>query len=192
MYLTNNRILAILISFCSVFVSSAQETNEPKQVSTKITSSYIFGGQIYNDNFFYNPGFSFDAAILYPINEQLKVGFGASYLSLQNERFTPVFIDIMSYKKDKKNPPFIDFQFGYSQAWNQIVTTIYGYDFKGGIFVSVGTGKKIEINTTYSLLFHWAYKHQFAKMNYTIYGIKAHTELLNYDMFTMSLSLLYH
>lgn len=186
-------ILIITIFLCFEYSGGFAQTPDTldtnSSITTRISGAHIFGAQIYNDNFFYNSGYSLSAISNYPISKQLLLGMGVSYIHLQDEEFIPIYFDILGYKNDKKDPPVINFQLGYSYGWSDIHTIMKGYDFDGGLFISVGTGKKINFSSNFSLLFQWAYQHQFAVMNYT-QNNHTTSEILNYDMLSLILSIM--
>jgi hypothetical protein len=150
----------------------------------------VFGGQVYNNNLVYNPGFSMQTAYGLMVNESVGIGFGAGYYVLQQEHFLPVFIEAMGYKKNKKNTPVIKMQIGYSIGWYSGSVNMKGYNFNGGVFIDAGIGRKIQLNERLSLFFQCSYRHQFAKMEYEVYGTEQYTEVLNYDMVVISLGLI--
>lgn len=155
-----------------------------------IDASYIVGAQVFNDNFIYNPGYSFTGSYGVFINKNLAIGLGSGYKAFENETFLPVYGEILGYKKNKKNIPFVKMQIGYAHAWSKNQAELTGYTFKGGLFISAGMGRKIAINDKLSVMLHWSYQHQFAKMQYTIFNSTSHTEILNYDMIVISLGLI--
>lgn len=167
------------------------ETNGPKrEYYQSFDGAYIIGAQVFNDNFIYNPGYSFTLSYGTFANKNLGVGLGIGYKSFETESFVPIYGEILGYKKNKSNAPFIKMQLGYSHGWHTNQSNLEGYDFKGGLFISAGMGRKIEINDKLSVMLHWSYQHQFAKMEYNIFNSTGYTETLNYDMIVISLGLL--
>lgn len=156
-----------------------------------INASYAFGGQLYNDNFIYNPGYSVQFSAGKKIHEDVLLGVGAGFMSLTNENFIPIYVEIIGNKKHKNNAPFIRFQGGYSIGWNSTTTAYENYDFDGGVFINAGIGRKIKLNNDYSLLFHWSYCHQFANIDYSVFGRQEISQTVYYDMIQISLGLLF-
>ncbi|MCK9561443.1 MAG: hypothetical protein M0R02_01850 [Bacteroidales bacterium] len=181
----------LLVFFCCFTVRSvAQDSLVKETINARLSASYIIGAQVYNDNVLYNPGYTFSIAAYKPHSPYLNYGIGSSMFILQTERFIPFYVDIISYKNEKSNSNFIQAQCGYSHAWSKHRTLMPNYTLKGGVYISIGTGRKVAISNTVSLLLHWAYVHQFATMKYTVFGDNSYTETLNYDMFSLSISIL--
>ncbi|MFO7868273.1 MAG: hypothetical protein R6U95_03120 [Bacteroidales bacterium] len=185
----------LIFLFLSVHIYAQkhkQDTTNNIKLNTSVSAGYIIGAQVYNDNFLYNPGWMYSIETYIPFSSDLNVGGGISFLQLQNERFIPVYIDLISYRDKKKTSHYIHARCGYSYGWNTSIAPMDDYTFNGGTFLSIGTGKKIHINKSFSMMIEWAYMHQFAKMTYTIYSSQTYNEVLNYDMFNVSLSLIMH
>lgn len=194
----NNPVTKILIWVVflgsSCFQLTGQEktfTNEPSVYQT-LNASYIIGAQLYNDNFLYNPGLSLQMSFGRSVNDDIGIGLGSGYMQMKNERFIPVFLEIMGKKKQKANTPFIRFQGGYSIGWSEATTSMVNYDMKGGFYINAGVGRNIRIYDKYSILFQWSFCHQFAQMQYQIFGDRTYSETLNYDMVQVSVGLLFH
>lgn len=158
----------------------------------RIDASYIFGGQVYNNNFIYNPGFSFQASYGLRLSESVGIGVGTGYSFLKNEHFIPIFLEATGCRKNKASSPVVAMQVGYAHGWYTGNLADRDYDFHGGVFIDAGLGRKIQINTDYSLFFHWSYRHHFASMSYEIFGGMEYKESLNYDMLVISLGIIRH
>ena len=165
-----HKVLSAKNNFHSCILSntlSAQELviENTSKLSTSISGEYLFGGQIYNDAFFYNSGFGIHAQLRYSINPQLELGGGLAHLKLENERFIPVYFDMIHYKNDKKNSSCIQTQIGYSKGTHITTQQLNNYSFKGA-YISIGIGRKIFITDNLSSLIIISYKHQFAQLSY--------------------------
>jgi hypothetical protein len=158
--------------------------------SSKLSLSYIAGVQLYNDYILYNPGYSVLFTESYRLVDNVEIGMGSGYLSLQNERFIPVYIDAVGYKKNSINTPVIRFQLGYSAAWFRMVTEFSDYKLAGGLYFSAGMGRQFRLNDRYSVLFHWSYCHQSARALYQVFGIPDYAEGVNYDMIRLSFEII--
>ena len=152
---------------------NAQKDASKEKFYQSLNLSYIVGGQVYNDN------------------SDISIGLGTGYLSLSNENFLNHFVEIIGKKKKKNNTPFVNFQGGYSIGWLNSTNSSQYYKINGGIFINAGLGRMIKINEKYILLFHWSYCHQFAKMEYEIFGGNDYSEILNYDMLQISIGVLF-
>jgi len=181
-------ILVIFVLFCSSLSQLAigQDSIQSKPHYTKIGASYLFGGQMYNDTFIYNSGYKLSVSHSVEFSKHLILGAGAAYMPFINERFIPFYVDLVSNKKDKKNTGFFNVQLGYSHAWNNETSTLQNYEFKGGVYLSAGSGKKIAVNNKISLLIWWSYNHQFATLKYSLPGGTPYSKTLNYDLFSLS------
>jgi hypothetical protein len=181
-----------LIVICQFFVISlfAQDSFKEMDNYHGIDISYIFGGQLFNDNFIYNPGFTVETSYGKKIDKRVGLGIGTGYMSLTHEQFIPFFMEVNGYFKDKKSTPLIKMKMGYAYGWSHSTDNIPGYDFEGGFFFDAGFGRKIEINKKYSVMFHWSYRHQFGEIRYSAYAGKEYNEALNFDMFVLSLGII--
>ena len=178
----------LVICFCT---AHAQKTLNPDSLTLyqRLDASYVFGGQIYNNNFIYNPGFSFSASMGLKLNESVAVGAGAGYYKLENENFIPLFVEATGCRKNKENSPMITMQVGYAPAWSAGHLQ-QNYKFRGGIYIDAGMGRRYNVNKNLALYFHWSYRHQFARMEYQIFGDQQYSEALNYDMLVISLGII--
>jgi hypothetical protein len=183
-------ILFLLFLLCSSLVKAQSDQRDSLNTYQGIDLSYVFGGQVYNNNLVYNPGFSLRTSYGLMINESVGLGFGAGYYALQHEHFLPLFFEAMGYKKNKANTPVIKMQIGYSIGWYSGAVNIEGYKFTGGVFIDAGIGRKIPLNDRLSLLFQCTYRHQFARMEYEVYATEQYIEVLNFDMLVISLGLI--
>jgi hypothetical protein len=184
-------ITAFLLLICLQF-STAQDKVIQDSLNRyfKLDASYIVGSQIYNNNFIYNPGYGFQVSYGIDLSESVGIGLGTGYSAMQDEHFLPIFIEAMGSRKKKTSSPVIMMQLGYAVGWYSGDIPSQGYDFGGGMFIDAGLGRKITIGKEYALYFHWSYRHQFAKMEYEVFGGQAYREGLNYDMIVISLGLI--
>ena len=180
-----------MVFLISLQLNAQKDTLKEKSYYQTFNLSYIVGGQIYNDNFLYNQGYSCKTSFGKKINSDISIGLGTGCMLLTNEGFIPVYIDILGRKKNKDNAPFIKFQGGYSFGWNNSSSSNQHYKINGGLFINAGLGRMIKANEKFSFLFYWSYCHQFAEMEYEIFGENSYSEILNYDMLHISIGLLF-
>ncbi len=190
-------LLILLVALLWIKHSKAQESDsvtKKKDIEhyQTLDASYIVGAQLFNDNFIYNPGYSVSTSFGVFIDDKVVVGLGTGFRSFETENFVPVYAEVIGFKKDKSSTPLIKMQLGYSIGWDDRATKIEGYNFKGGLIIGAGMGRKIKINKKVSILFQWTYQHQFAKMEFDIYNSTDYSEVLNYDMIAISLGLIRH
>jgi hypothetical protein len=185
-------VYAAVLLLCISAIIHAQLPFRADSVKTyhRLDASYIFGGQIYNNNFIYKPGFSFQTTYGIRVNESASIGLGLGYYTLKDEHFVPIFIEAMGCRKKRESSPVINMQIGYSPAWYTGKPEASGYKFKGGIYLEAGLGRKFTLKNNYDLYFHWSYRHQFALMEFRVFSNQRYTESLNYDMFVISVGII--
>lgn len=188
-------IIALTMMFSSAGFAQV-ETEEGKERLKKyhkLNLSYIIGGQLYNDNFLYSPGYSFSVVNGILLNKNVSLGLGVGGQFFKEEKFLPIYFDLTAYKnskKHKKHSSFINTQLGYAIGWNTALSNMETYDFNGGVFISAGLGRKTKISDELSVMFQASYRHQFAELSYKVSGVKNYEETLNYDMLVLTVSLI--
>lgn len=183
--------ITLLLSIISLpILANQDEVNDSVKTYQRLDATYVFGGQVYKNNFVYKPGFSLQVSHGFVVNESVNVGAGLGYVNLKDEHFLPVFIEVLGSRKRKQTSPTIKMQIGYAPGWDTGGMKPEGYHFRGGMYISAGLGRKIPVGPNYSLYFHWSYRHQFARSDYKVFGGQKYTEDLNYDMFVISLGLI--
>jgi len=186
-------LLPLLLLFFLDMQAQEEKINEtPLNLYKSITASYAYGVQIYNDNMIYNPGYSFQLSVGNRVSKDVSLGFGAGYMSFGEEHFVPIFAEIIGSKTKKKNTRFFKIQGGYSLGWNETINNNDNYDLNGGIYFNAGVGQRIKVNNAYSLMLQLSLCHQFAEMEYSIFGEEQYTETVNYDMLQISVGFLFH
>lgn len=188
-----SKIITIaLVTFLAISSLNAQTTKKHtnKKSIQRFNISYVFGGQVYNDNLIYNPGISMEASYGLKISEDVSVGIGSGYMGLKNENFIPLFIETIGYHERKGRHRYVKFQGGYSFAWSNDDYTSENYDIKDGIFFDFGIGRKWEINENLKLTIQTSYRHQFATMSYTMFGDQEFNDVLNFDMLILSVGII--
>jgi len=181
-------VLSLIIIFCFATEATGFPRSDSTSTYLRADLAFIFGGQIHNDNFLYNPGFVFQGSYGTMVNEYFGLGAGAGHQVFRNEKFIPLFVEAIGYKKPGRNAAFLKMQTGYSIGWYNGNTDTEGYDYKGGIFFDAGFGRKLPAGLRSSVMFHCSYRHQCAKINYTSPGSNEYDQRLNYDMILLSLS----
>ena len=180
-------IITLMLGFIPVSAMGAERS--PRNTFQRIDASYIIGGQIYNDNFIYNPGLSLNMTYGIYLTSDVSIGFGAGYQSFENERFIPIYGEILGYKKHKNtSAPFIRMQMGYGIGWSENFPANIHYKYSGGPFIDIGMGRKFKINDRHSLIMQWSYRHQFARLEYETYGAEMYSQNLNYDMIVITIA----
>ncbi len=152
---------------------------------------YIFGGQVYNDNFMYNPGFAISHTYNLKINKRVGYGLGFGVLLFEDEKFIPLYADFIGNFKKSKSSPYVNIQLGYSIGWNENYEQLENYRFNGGMMFASGLGKKFAISDRFSMLTSVNYKHQFAQLKYESFEGTTTKERLNYDFFIISVGIIF-
>jgi len=181
-------VLPVLV-LLAVSVQAYSQDDGKKTFYRSITAGYVIGAQLYNDNILYNPGYSFQASLGMAVNEDISAGFGLGYMPLEGEQFAPLFVEIIGYRKKKKRTSFIRYQLGYAPAWEDADKLSDMYEINGGPFFNFATGRKIAIDDSYSMFFQFSYSHQFAELEYELFGDQEYTDRLNFDMLMLSIGL---
>lgn len=176
----------VLLFLCFGLINAQEEENALK-VYQKLEAGYMFGGQAYNDNFSYNPGFQVHGAFGIHISKRFNAGLGLGYYQLTKEKFLPIFAEVNGYTRgNDKISNIINFQLGYAPAWYSEQVGYNGYDYKGGIYFDAGMGVKIKISEATDVYFKISYRHQFAHITYELYPETKYKEALNYDLFNIA------
>lgn len=189
------RKLFVIISLLVVFTVSytlGQESNPTKDIDTytKLELGYLFGGQIYNDNFSYNPGIQAQGSFGFSLNNRVNLGIGMGYYQLTHERFIPIFAEVIGYTHgSNKYSHLISMQLGYSPAWYSEQVGYSGYAYKGGIYFDTGIGMQRIINNSSAIYFRLSYRHQFAKISYELFQGTRYSETLNYDLLNIAIGI---
>jgi hypothetical protein len=173
-----------------VICQDLEDREKTSPLSSRLSLSYLVGGQLFNDHFLYNPGISALFTESYRITGSFEAGLGSGYVSLIDERFVPVYLEAFGYKKKGKNSPVIRFQAGFSSAWFGNEHFSAEYKLKGGLYFTAGMGRKIDLKNRYSILFLWSYYHQSGSINYQVFNGDNYSTPVNYDMIQLSFGIM--
>jgi hypothetical protein len=188
-------ILFLAIGLASIMQGLKAQDQEKESIFSnayqKIDLSYLFGVQVYNNNIIYSPGYTIHLSHGYAVNKDIRAGIGVGLIDSEDVGFIPVYAELIGNKSNKANTPFIKFQLGYSFINKSDTDLLTEYDLEGGFYFNAGIGRKIEVNDKFSMLFHWSYSHQFAEMEYNVFGDQENSEELNYDMILITIGVLF-
>ena len=82
-YISVHRYFVAVVLFMSVQLLSAADTTEVRNDKfIKFQSGYIVGGQVFNDNFLYNPGFSIQSSYLIKASKRVGYGIGVILMNI--------------------------------------------------------------------------------------------------------------
>lgn len=185
-----NRNIQYMIVLCCVAISNNTLAQNKKDLIQRVNISYVFGAQVYNDNFIYNPGIAVEGALGLRLSDDVSMGFGTGYMGLSNENFIPIFIEAIGYHERKGRHRYMKFQGGYSLAWSNDSHTKEDYDIDNGLFFDLALGRHWSINEKLKLSIQTSYRHQFASLHYTAFGSQEFNDVVNFDMIVMSVGLI--
>lgn len=183
-------ILFLFALQCTSWNNAWSQAGKESPFTSRLNASYQFGGQLYNDHFIYNPGFSIQYTQSYKLTKSLEAGIGTGYYHLVDESFVPFYLEVVGYKKHRNNSPLIRFQLGGTTAWYRGNDYPSDYSLSGRVFFSAGMGRKIQINERYSTLFQWSLCHISAIVGYQIFDDMDYKSLASYDMLQLSFGLM--
>lgn len=180
--------------FCMLFaivpssVVNAQNADDlpAKIFYYRLDGAYVFGGQVYNDQFTYDPGISVQAIVGKMLSDHVGAGMGIGYQHFKDEGFAPLFLEALGIKKNKPTSPFVKMHLGYAPAINHEPLSMKGYSKKGGMYFDAGVGRRFLINQNLSVIFHVSYRHQFGEIEYTSTTGSIYSDDINYDMLVIS------
>ena len=187
-----HRLIIPCMLLFQVYILGQESPDSGKKhlFTSRLCASYVVGGQFFNDHFLYNPGFSGQFTQSYRVAEFFEAGVGAGYLGLMDESFVPFYLEAYGYRKKQRNSPVIRFQAGYSAAWFHEDHFPADYQLGGGFYLSAGLGRKIQVGTRYSVLFHWSYCHQSGSISYQIFGGEDYSAPVSYDMLKLTFGIM--
>lgn len=186
------RSLVLMLLLVFVFGVGKAQKNEPRTVTvdyTSIHAFYVAGGQFYNNTLLFSPGFGAKASLGKKVHDDIDVGIGSGFIALNKERFFPAFAEIVSYKNNKSNVPYLKFQVGYGFAQYSDNSLYEDYRLDGGICFNATLGRRIRVSDGFLVLFDFSYGHQTATLSYTALGEKPYKDKLDYEMFMLSLGI---
>jgi hypothetical protein len=183
---------SVMILFMPAAMS--QESEDPDTAVKhfiRLDLAYIIGGQIYNDNFLYNPGFNVYGTYGLDIHDRMSVGLGTGLQQFRNEKFIPVFIDMTGWISKKKNTRLVSLQLGYSFGWSESLKNLTDSNLNGGVYIGAGFGRKFYLTEAFSVIASLSYRHQFAELEYEVFNLRDYRERINYDLLVIGISFLF-
>jgi hypothetical protein len=147
--------------------------------------THLAGGVISGDE---NPGYSFHATIGKMKRRTLGFGGGIGIFAYENNRylkqnFIPVFGEIRSYLKAKKNAPFVAMKAGYGMvkkaktrgSWEQEPSKQLG-----GLFLNPSIGFRLGASDDINFIFDFGFLFQQSRNNYKLDESGIGTEWIKY------------
>ncbi len=168
-----------------------EEVSEKPKLRVAASGSYLLGGQIYDESFSYNPGFSGELALYYSVSPAVHIGAGTAYLgTMQGERFLPLFASFIGFTKPESSGTYFLVNAGHSFAWGRDFEVNAQYDLKGSWNFKAGFGKRFNLGEN-SLLLGLALHHQWARGAFNSDFGGQFEEPLNYDWLAIELRFFY-
>lgn len=186
--------ISVVLSMVLVSDVMAYVSGKPDSIArdyTRLDIAYIFGAQVYNDNFLYNPGYSLYGAYGIFIGDRISAGLGTGIQFFSDEKFIPVFIDLTGLVSKKRNTRTVFMQCGYSFAWSNALKNFTNSWLNGGIYLNAGFGRQFYISEGFAIVLHISYRHQFAEIEYEIFDQHNYSERINYDMLVIGSSFMF-
>jgi hypothetical protein len=179
------------ICFAQSTEQSDSVANKSRNVRFSVGGGYLLGGQIYNESFSYNPGFSADVSAYYGLNETIFVGGGAGIAALvQKEQFVPLYLSFLGFTRAEKSGTYFLLNAGASVGSGDAYEALERFELNGGPFFKAGIGRRFVINN-FAFLMGVAFQHQWARGTFESAFGSSYSEPFNYDYLAFELRLFY-
>lgn len=151
----------------------------------RIEGGYIFGNQIFSSDPLSSPGGLASYTYGFKTSKRIGLGIGCALNLFEKETFIPIYIDMITFLKEKKNTTFFDFKAGYALCWSNNFQNYEVHSYKGGMNLGLGVGRRFKLNERFCFTLTAYYNHQFASVSYSTDTAENITEQLNYDLLTL-------
>lgn len=183
-------LLCCLILHQPVFGQEMKGSEKPK-FRIAASGAYLIGGQVYDESFSYNPGFSGELALYYSVSPSVHIGAGTAFSgTMQGERFLPLFASFIGFTKPEASGTYFLVNAGHSFAWGRDFSVNAQYDLKGSWNFKAGFGKRFNLGEK-SLMLGLALQHQWARGVFNSDFGGRFEEPLNYDWLAIELRFFY-
>ena len=174
-------IFFVFFSFFFLYLNA-----QSKEYIKSVEVSGIRGIQLSKTFPVLKSGFQINAIVGKSMSPFFEIGIGAGYMQLENEYFTPLFIQLKGSKKEKENGVFFSGAIGTSKGVNKDFFEDANTNFTGGIYIAPKLGYQYVINE--NLMFYCSsnYIVQKAELHNLHNGNIIHTEPLTLDLFSVS------
>ena len=185
-------ITCLFVSFIFLKTNAKPDNiNIPElEKCARLEGGFIIGSRFEKPDYTIKPGVSLQYSYGLKSGQYLGFGFGAGVHFFKNEGFIPFYIDMISLFMRNPNSPFINLQAGYSLGWNNAYNDFHNPEFKGGLLMGIGAGKKIRLNERFASYLSVSYKHQLASITYEGEAQHKQSERLHYHLFIVSIGLM--
>ncbi len=184
-----HRFLYSIAFFIVIIGGDLLAQNGTPHFRSELSGSYAFGAQVYNSNFLFRPGYAINYTHNYKLNKHINAGMGVSYMRLDDENFTPIYVNFLALRTKKDSEKYIRTQIGYALAHSKAINRLEDYNLKGGVYFKCGVGRTFPINDKIGLSTELSYKYQNARLDYQSYNSTTYTESLDYSFFEFSLGI---
>lgn len=181
-----------LFAFGNYTSATGQDTLSQKPALRIMAGGgYLVGGQFFSESFTYNPAFTGELDLYYPVSNTVNIGIGVSAIILmREERFIPVYFSFLGFTKPDQSSNYILLNAGYSAAWSSQYNALDEYEYGGGLCFKTGFGRRFLVGS-HSLLVGVSLQHQWANATFSDSFGKEFKENLNYDWLALELRFYY-
>jgi hypothetical protein len=183
--------LVFLFSFSFSYSAYTQSENSLHiEKCARMQSGLImqFPNGEYNEDV--NPGISFQYCYGIKAGTRAGIGFGAGFHFFKEESYIPIVFDLVYFIGQNKKCFFIYGDGGYSLGWSSDFKEYDHSDFKGGLTLGTGFGKKILILEQMALFINAGYQYQHAQLKYEPEPDQTKNKSLHYHMLIVSLGIM--
>ena len=125
------------------------------------------------------------------LGDFVSLGLGLAYIQLEDESFTPLFINCRASRNKNDNGLFYNTAVGYSQATNRTFEDAINSRYVGKMYFSPGMGYQYRISQKLGLTTSFNYILQKVDLQqYNSYNQLYHTESLTIDLMAFKVGLI--
>ena len=179
------KLVLLIFPVIAVFPAFAQGdslSSPERKLHPELHAGIAAGGHLYNGRFIYRTGKLLQFGVSRSLTDRIQLGVSAGAEKYENELFLPVALNFTGLLGHKKSGVFLASQLGYSAGFNKKIYSYSNYDYDGGWMFSAGSGYKFSIKEKHAVLLSAGYKHQFAKITYTVFD-RNYSEPDNFNLF---------
>lgn len=155
----------------------------------RLEGGFIRGGNLSSDIHKYDPGVSFQYSYCLKVSDRAALGLGGGILFLDEQGFTPFYLDFIVGPKKKKSSPFINLQAGYAFSWDNESKRNTDYSSNGPSF-GIAIGHKFKPNNRFAPYLSLGYRHQILLDNSSEDFIDATVNGFNYSMVLLNIGVM--
>tara|TARA_B100001057_G_scaffold374490_1_gene379132 strand:- start:6824 stop:7381 length:558 start_codon:yes stop_codon:yes gene_type:complete len=176
----------LTLLFCTLFVYS-----QHSKLISQIELGGLRGIQLSKSFPILKSGGMAQLNVTKSIGDYVGLGLGVAYIQLEDETFTPLFINCRAIRNKNDNGLFYNTSVGYSQANNQTFEDAINSRYVGKMYFSAGMGYQYYINQKLGLTASFNYILQKIDLkHYNIDNQLYHTESLTIDLIAFKVGLI--